>query len=120
MRMKIKFVKILLTIVFFLVELGLPVFIYGTYFFAKRAHSEYRLNKFDINKDGIWTDDEQVGDYQRWADAVYSGDGARFVFFVYICLTGPIFGIIYKVVFFLGDKLKNHIYKKLPSEKSLP
>ena len=92
----------------------------GLIFFAKRAHSEYRLNKFDINKDGIWTDDEQVGDYQRWADAVYSGDGARFGFFVYICLTGPIFGIIYKVVFFLGDKLKNHIYKKLPSEKSLP
>ena len=118
--MKIKFVKILLTIVFFLVELGLPVFIYGSCFFADRAYSKYRLNKFDINKDGIWTKDEQVGDYQRWADAVYSGDGMRFVFFVYVCLASLIFGIIYKVVFFLGDKLKNHIYKKLPSEKSLP
>ncbi len=111
--MKIKSVKVLITIVFFLIELGLPAFLYVSYFFANRAYIEYRLNKYDINKDGIWTDDEQIGDYQRWADACYSGDGARYIFFVYMSCASLIFGVIYKLIFFWGDKLKNHIYNKI-------
>ena len=108
--MKRKSIKILLATIFFLIELVLPICFYASYFFVNKAYVSYQLNKYDINKDGIWTNDEQIRDYQRWADAYYSGDGARYIFFVYLSCGSLVFGIIYRVIFFLGDKLKNHVY----------
>lgn len=104
--------KKIIAIIFFLIEISLPALIAASCYFTRRAYVEHRLAEYDTNKDGIWTADEQVGEYQELANEWYGGDGARYIFFLYFSAGSIFFGIVYKIIFFCGDKLKSHCVKK--------
>lgn len=97
---------------FLLIEISLPACIFASYYFAYRVYVEYRLNEYDANKDGMWTVDEQGEGYQKWADAYYGGDGARRVFLIFFSVMSIFLGILYKLIFSCGDKLKSYFIRK--------
>lgn len=113
--MKKNTIKLILTILFFLIEISLPTCIVVTYYFINDAYVSYQIKKYDIDNDGVWSKEEQTDDYQYWANAYYA-DGARNVFLIYFSVSSICLGIIFKIIFFFGNKVEKSIVGKINSK----
>lgn len=97
---------------FFLFEISLPAFIYLTYYFINETYISSQFYKFDKNNDGIFSEDEQIDDFQKWSE-IYYGDGGRNTFCLIFIFASLIFGLLYKIIFFFGKKIKTFLINKI-------
>ena len=108
--MKTMLLKIILRLFFFIFELSIPFLFYASATIAWNKYVELRVNKFDVNGDGIWTEDEKINDFNYWYN-IYIGDGGRNVGCLLVLFSSVVFGSIFRIIFIIGDKI-NYIVEK--------
>ena len=113
--MKKNTIKVILTILFFLMEISLPTCILASYYFINDAYVSCQIKKYDIDNDGVLSKEEQTDGYQYWAN-VYYADGARNVFLIYFSIGSICLGVIFKIIFFFGNKVEKSIIGKIDSK----
>ncbi|MBO7136770.1 MAG: hypothetical protein J6V73_09120, partial [Spirochaetaceae bacterium] len=80
--MKMKNIKKIIVLLFFLIELFLPIIILGIDFVINNHKIENKYWSYDLNNDGIFSETEMNEKGFIEAEQRYIGDGGRNSFFV--------------------------------------
>ena len=116
--MKMKNIKKIIVLLFFLIELFLPTIIFGINFVINDYKIEKKYWSYDLNTDGFFSENEMNEEGFIEAEQRYIGDGGRNVFFVSLILGSLIFGIVYKIIFYIGDAILKKILKHIDDKSS--